>query len=109
MVEIIATSVAASFATAFSKLNLISPSISITSVDPSRTFFKAEELGFFDPELPIEYGPGDVIRTSKNIIYRSVHLFVQRITDIASIKSDKVVSHNLPLYFRGAALEWYSR
>ena len=76
MVEIIAISVAASFATAFSKLNLTPPSTFTISVDPSRTSFKTEELGFFDLEFPIEYGLGDVIRTSKNTIYRSVYLFV---------------------------------
>ena len=78
--EIIAISVAANFVTVFSKLNLTPPSISTsdnsTSIDPLRTFFKAEELGFFDSELPIEYGSGDVVRIGKNIIYRSVHLFV---------------------------------
>src|SRR6266536_4538846 len=50
--EIITTSVAASFATAFSKLNITPPSTPTTSngsaSDPSRTSFKAEELGFFD-------------------------------------------------------------
>jgi len=112
MVEIIATNVAASFVTVFIKFNLTPPSTSIisngsTSIDPSRIFFKAEELGFFDPELPIEYGLGDVVKTSKNTIYRNVYLFVQRITDIASIKGDKVISYNLLLYLRGAALEWY--
>ncbi len=76
MVEIIATSVAASFATTFSKLNLTPPSTPTIFVDPSRISFKVEELGFFDPELPIEYGLGDVIRIGKNTIYRSVHLFV---------------------------------
>ncbi len=76
MAEIIAINVVASFATVFSKLNLIPPSIFITSVDPSRTFFKTEKLGFFDPEFPIEYGPEDVIKINKNTIYRSVHLFV---------------------------------
>ncbi len=112
MVEIIATSVAANFATVFSKLNVISPSIFIISngsvSDPSRIFFKVEELGFFDPELPIEYGSEDVIKTNKNMIYRNIYLFVQRIIDIASIKGDKIVSYNLFLYFRGVILEWYS-
>ena len=109
MAEIIATSVAASFATAFSKLNLTPSSTptsdSSTSIDPSRTSFKAEILNFFDPELPIEYGLEDVIRTSKNTIYRSVHLFVQRITDMVSIKNNKIINHNLPLYLRGTALK----
>ncbi len=107
MAEIITTSVTANFATAFFKLNFTPPSTSTTSIDPLRISFKAEELDFFDPELPIEYGPGDVIRTGKDTIYRSVYLFVQRIIDMANIKGDKIVSHNLPLYLRGVALEWY--
>ncbi len=80
MVEIITTNVAASFATAFSKLNVTLPSTPIISngsaSDPSRISFKAKELGFFDPELLIEYGLRNMVRTSKNIIYRNVHLFV---------------------------------
>ncbi len=80
MAEIITTTVAANFATIFSKLNVTSPSIPIINnglvFDPSKTSFKAEELGFFDPELPIKYGSGDVMRINKNTIYRSVHLFI---------------------------------
>ncbi len=80
MAEIIATSVAASFATAFSKLNITPPSTPTISngsaSDSSRTSFKAEKLNFFDPKFPIEYGLGDVVRTNKDMIYRSVHLFV---------------------------------
>ncbi len=110
MVEIITTNVAASFATVFSKFNLTLSSTptsdNLTSIDPSRIFFKIEELGFFDPELPIEYGLGDVVKIGKNTIYHSVHLFVQRITDMANIKGDKVVSHNLPFIFE--ELPWNS-
>ncbi len=110
MVEIIAINVTASFAAVFFKVNLILPMTPIISnglifIDPLRTSFKTEELGFFDPKLPIKYGLGDVVRIGKNTIYRSVYLFVQRIIDIVSIKGDKIVSYNLSLYFRGAALE----
>src|SRR6266536_4230007 len=112
MAEIIVISVAVNFATILSKFNVTPPSTSIISngsvSDPSRTSFKVEELGFFDSELLIEYGSGDVVRIGKDIIYRSVHLFVQRITDMASIKGDKIVSYNLSLYLRGVILEWYS-
>ena len=101
---------AANFAITFSKLNLAPPSTPIISnglisIDPSRTSFKIEELGFFDPELPIEYGPENVIKNEKNTIYRSVHLFVQRITDMANIKGDKVISYNLSLCLRETALK----
>ncbi len=109
MVEIIAISVAASFATVFSKFNVIISSISIISndsvSDPSRISFKVEELGFFDPKLPIEYGLGNVVRIGKDTIYRSVYLFVQRITDMINIKGDKIVSYNLSFYFREIVLE----
>ncbi len=109
MTEIITTNMTANFATIFSKFNVISPSTPIISnglvSDPLKTSFKAEELGFFDLELPIEYGLENVVRIDKNMIYRSVHLFVQRITDIASIKGDKIVNYNLPFYLRGAVLE----
>jgi len=80
MVEIIVINVVASFFTVFFKFNVISPSISIISdgsvFNSSRIFFKAEELDFFDPELPIEYGSRDVVRIDKNTIYRSIYLFV---------------------------------
>ncbi len=109
MAEIIATNVTANFATIFSKLNVTPPSTPTISndsaSDPSRTSFKTEELGFFDPELPIEYGLENVIKTDKNTTYRSVHLFIQRIIDIANIKDDKIVNYNHPLYLRGAALK----
>ena|SRR6266511_4258230 len=109
MIEIIIISVAASFVTVFSKFNVTPSSTSIISdgstSDFSKTSFKTEKLNFFDLEFPIEYGSKDVVRISKNIIYRSVYLFVQRITDITNIKDDKIVSYNLPLYLRKATLE----
>ncbi len=71
---------AASFATVFSKLNITPPSAPITSndsvSDSLKISFKTEELDFFNPELPIEYGSRNVIKINKNIIYRNVHLFV---------------------------------
>ncbi len=80
MAKIITTSMTASFATTFSKLNVTSPSIFIinndSASDPSKTSFKTEELNFFDPELPIEYSSKNVIKTGKDTIYRSVHLFI---------------------------------
>jgi len=45
------------------------------------------------------------MKSGKNTIYRNVYLFIQRITDIVSLKSDKIVNYNLFFYFREAALE----
>ncbi len=70
-----------SFVTVFSKFNLTPPSIFIINnglifIDSSKPSFKVEELDFFDLEFPIEYGPGNVVKISKNTIYCSVYLFV---------------------------------
>ncbi len=76
-----------------------------TSNDLLKIFFKIEELGFFDPKLPIKYGFGNIMKFGKDTIYRNVHLFIQRINNITSFKGDKTVNHNLSLYLRKAALE----
>jgi hypothetical protein len=57
----------------------------------SKIAFKFEELGFIDPELFEEYSTDDLIHSDKNIIYRSVHLFIERIRDIVKIKISTIV------------------
>ena len=42
----------------------------------------------------------------KNIYFRDVHVFIDRIIDVSRTKSD-VVRQNLQLCFRGAILKWY--
>jgi hypothetical protein len=53
--------------------------------------FKSKELEFFDPELSEKYSTGNLIYSDKNTIYRSVHLFIERIRDIARIKMSIIV------------------
>jgi hypothetical protein len=48
--------------------------------------FNSEELEFFDLKLSEKYNTGDLIYSNKNKIYKSVHLFIERIRDVAKIK-----------------------
>ena len=57
----------------------------------SKIAFKSEELGFFDPELLEEYNIDNLIYSDKNTIYRSVHLFIERIRNIVKIKISTIV------------------
>jgi hypothetical protein len=72
--------------------------------DNFKIAFKSEELGFFDPELSEEYGTDNLIYSGKNTIYRSVHLFIERIRNVARIKTSTIVQIHLFIYLREAVL-----
>ena len=48
--------------------------------------FKLEEIGYFNPELDIHYGEGDIITVSKDLYTRDMHLFVNWIKDAVGLK-----------------------
>lgn len=50
--------------------------------------FTPEEVGFFDPLLNQAYGPGPVITVGEDAVYRDVHLFMERLRDVAMIKGE---------------------
>ena len=70
--------------------------------------WNAADLGFFDPHLDKSYGDGDIVTVGKDIYYRSVILFVERIKDLVSTKGATLVRANLNTALRGAALRWYT-
>ena len=70
--------------------------------------WRADEIGFFDPQLDLSFGEGDIVTVGKDIYYRSANVFCERVEDIATIKSADLVKANLNTCFRGAALQWYT-
>jgi hypothetical protein len=66
--------------------------------------FKFEKLEFFDPELSEEYSINNLIYLDKNIIYKSVYLFIERIRNIAKIKISIIVQIHLFIYLRKTIL-----
>jgi hypothetical protein len=46
----------------------------------------------------------DLIYLNKNTIYKSVHLFIERIQDVVRIKISTIVQIHLSIYLRGAVL-----
>jgi hypothetical protein len=64
----------------FSKLN------SFLYQNNFKIAFKSKKLEFFDLELSEEYGTGDLIYSDKDTIYKSVHLFIERIRNVVKIK-----------------------
>ena len=70
--------------------------------------WRPEELGFFDPQLPASYGVGPMVRDGKDLYYRNVHLFCERVLDLATTKGQELVRANLNTCLRGSALTWYT-
>lgn len=69
------------------------------------TRWRAEELGFFNPSAQ---GHDEVVFARRDIYYRSVQLFIERIKDIALIKGAPTVRLNLSSCLRGIAMSWYT-
>ena len=59
-----------------------------------------EDIGFFDLNLFISYGEGEVVLIEKKLYYRSIILFIKRIEDFVIIKKYKLVRANLNTYLR---------
>lgn len=66
-------------------------------VVPALAPWKAEELGFFYPDLADQdcTGSGDVVTTGRDTYYRDVFVFIDRIKDFVIVKSEDVLKANL--------------
>lgn len=72
--------------------------------------WNAADLGFFDPLYDGKStATGNAIEHSgKDTYFRDIHIFIERIRDIAQIKGDLIVRNNLYTCLRGTALTWYT-
>jgi hypothetical protein len=79
------------------------------AIEPSTTFmsipFRVDEVCFFDPGLDESY-EGDMLTIGKDLWFRDVFLFSDRLDDIAIAKANAVRS-NWKSCLRGAAITWY--
>jgi hypothetical protein len=49
-------------------------------------------VGYFYPYLKKNYGLGDFVYVSKNVFYRSVEAFINRVYDVAANKGEVFVA-----------------
>lgn len=73
------------------------------AIKPS--YFRPDDVGYFDPHKDTD---GDMTTLGKEVWFTDVHLFVDRVRDVAKLKGENVVKTNLPSCLRGSALAWYS-
>ena len=73
---------------------------------PTTKPFKADDIGFFDPEYQ-DGTTGPVANAGKHVIYRDIYTFVDRLKDI-EFSYGEAIKFIIPECFRGAALMWYT-
>jgi hypothetical protein len=70
--------------------------------------WRADEVGFFFPDLHPSYGSSDIVTIEKDSFYRNASVFLDRLDDIVKLKGGDIVRNNVPTCLRSAALQWYT-
>jgi hypothetical protein len=65
--------------------------------------FRASNVGFFDSQLDSFYGSGDVVQVERDLYYRDVYLFVERVKDVVIMSDVEAVQTNLSTCLKGSA------
>ena len=66
------------------------------------------DLGYFDPHLDRAHGEGEIVSVGKDVYYRNVVLFVQRLQSLVTFRGAALVKASIATSLRGSALEWYT-
>jgi hypothetical protein len=74
---------------------------------PKMEPWNGEELGYFHPDLADQNDAAVVVLDNK-VHYRDVHVFTARVREVAAVKGEDTIKHQLWVCLRGAALSWYS-
>ncbi|CAG8961032.1 hypothetical protein HYFRA_00002572 [Hymenoscyphus fraxineus] len=76
--------------------------------EPALQRVSVTDIGYFDPRLDESFGKGDIVTCGKDVWFRDVFLFTERIKDIALLKGQDSVQGIITSCFRGSALAWYT-
>ena len=66
------------------------------------------DLGYFDPHLDRAHGEGEIVSVGKDVYYRNVVLFVQRLQSLVTFRGAALVKANIATSLQSSALEWYT-
>ena len=80
---------------------------SLDENNDENSFWRFEDLDFLDIKLSTFFEFDSMIRNDKNVYYRNVHLFCERIRNLIATKSEKLIRINLNICLFDYALIWY--
>jgi hypothetical protein len=73
-----------------------------------KSFFRAFDVRFFDSQLNSFYESNDVIQIKRDLYYRDVYLFVERVKDAIMMFDVEVVRTNLSTCLKESTQVWYT-
>ncbi|KAL1967226.1 hypothetical protein VTN77DRAFT_3517 [Rasamsonia byssochlamydoides] len=76
---------------------------SVPQIEP----WNGEEVGYFHPDLADD-NDAAVVVIDNRVHYRDVHVFIDRVRQVAAVRGSDAVKHQLWVCLRGLALSWYS-
>ena len=82
------------------------PSADLPSKSTKR--WNQANLGYFEPHLNRAHGEGEIVSVEKDVYYRNVVLFVQRLQSLVTFRGAALVKANIATSLRGSVLEWYT-
>ena len=65
-------------------------------------------LGYFDIHLDRAHGEGEIVSVRKDVYYRNVVLFIQRLQSLMIFQGAALVKANIATSLQGSAQEWYT-
>ena len=65
-------------------------------------------LGYFDPHLDRAHGDDKIVLVKKDVYYRNIMFFVQRLQSLVSFSGATLMKANIATSIRGFTLEWYT-
>ena len=68
--------------------------------------YKASKVGYFYPNMPLEWGIGDIINRDSKVYYRDTYTFTNRIRSAARTQDLTRVKELLEICFQGDAVLW---
>ena len=84
--------------------------LNINAVDGSGNRWHADDVGFFDSYYEGKSSSFDsaLEYAGKDIIFRNIHVFIDRVKDVTESKKWKIIRDNLSTCLKGQALIWYT-
>ena len=99
-----------SFFTSPPDLNAFNKALRLVDLQSKATNkWSQSDLGYFNLHLDtIAHGEGKVVPVEKDVHYKNVVLFVQRIQNLVTFKDAALVKANILTLLKRFALEWYT-
>lgn len=78
------------------------------SAETTTTSLEASEIGYFFPNMPLDWGDKDMVEKDDKMYYRSVHFFTNRIRVLAQTRDPNKLKPVLDSCLRGEAELWWN-